>query len=184
MKGSKKHVSCKRLCFILLAISSSCVWCFEAQQGRVAALNVCKSHKEIVSGRLGLVNSFLICQPVFILPPKGELQHPNAFIYFLGPFSLSCYEYIHLSPTKQADAARNFCKVSHTHIHPVLTSNSSQKMHILKKKKKKKYTLCITPKWLVRTATVTDATTLAPAEEQQRQRERASDAALTAPGLP
>lgn len=113
MKRSKKHVSCKRLCCISLAISSSCVWCFEAQQGRVATLNVCKSHKEIVSGRLGLVNSFLICQPVFILPPNGGLQHPKAFIYFLDSFFSFAYTF--LPPNKQT--LHPTFAMFHTHIH-------------------------------------------------------------------
>lgn len=41
--------------------------------GQVATLNVCNPHKEIVSGRSSLVNSFLAVSPVLIPPPKGEL---------------------------------------------------------------------------------------------------------------
>lgn len=66
-------------------ISRSCVWCAEAHGGRVATLNVCNPHKEIVSGRSGPVNSFLACQPCSY-PTSQRWAITSDHIYFLDTF--------------------------------------------------------------------------------------------------
>lgn len=115
-------------------LSRSCVWCAEAHGGRIATLNVCNPHKEIVSGRSGPVNSFLACQPCSY-PTSQRWAITSDHIYFLDTFYTHARTHIYTpflppqTPLLQQDRTSSVCNHTYRRAHPLLPQIPSPRIH-------------------------------------------------------
>lgn len=168
-------------------LSRSCVWCAEAHGGRVATLNVCNPHKEIVSGRSGPVNSFLACQPCSY-PTSQRWAITSDHIYFLDTFYTHAHTHIYTpflppqTPLLQQDRTSSVCNHTHTGEHPPSSPKSHPRAFTLTHTH---IHVALLPKWCVWDSDGDSHNNISTCcGTQERHREAAADAALTAPGLP